>query len=354
MRTIDWVPADGAGPGHIRLVDQSRLPGELVELDVRTVDALVEAISRLAVRGAPALGVAGALGVALALCTLPADQVEHAIARLRAARPTAVNLALGVDRAAAAGRLGGAPAALGAALALRDEDIASCRAMAGRGADLLARLLPGKAALSVLTLCNSGALAAVEHGTALGVVERLHVQGRLAGVVVCETRPLLQGARLTAWELARMGARYELIVDSAAASVLAGGVVDAVLVGADRIAANGDTANKIGTFALALAAAHARVPFLVVAPETTLDPGTPTGAGIEIEDRGAGEVRAFCASCGVPTAPVDAPVRNPAFDVTPAALITAIVTDRRVVEAPRAGPDRRLSAGATGAGGGGR
>jgi methylthioribose-1-phosphate isomerase len=329
MRTIDWVPAEGVCPGHIRLVDQTRLPGELHELEIHTVDALVDAIGRLSVRGAPALGVAGALGVALAVQSLPAGEVEAAVARLRAARPTAVNLALGVDTAWAAAREGGPEAALAAALALRDDDIAGCRAMAGRGTALLARLLPGRPKLTVLTICNTGALAAVEHGTALGVIERLHADGRLDRAVVCETRPLLQGARLTAWELGRMGARYDLIVDSAAASVLAGGGVDAVLVGADRIAENGDTANKIGTFALALAAAHANVPFLVVAPETTVDTGTASGADIHIEDRGAEEVRAFH---GVPTAPADAPARNPAFDVTPAALITAIVTDRRVVE----------------------
>jgi methylthioribose-1-phosphate isomerase len=314
------------------MVDQSRLPGELAELDAHTVDELVEAIARLAVRGAPALGVAGALGVALALHTLPAERVGPAVARLRAARPTAVNLAHGVDAALAAaqraGSVAGPAAALAAALALRDDDIAGCRRMAARGAELLAELLPGGAALRVLTICNTGALAAVEHGTALGVVEQLHVEHRLAGVLVCETRPLLQGARLTAWELGRMGAAYELIVDSAAAGILAGGGADAVLVGADRIAANGDTANKVGTFALALAAAHARVPFLVVAPETTVDPDTATGADIRIEDRGPAEVRTFH---GVLAAPPDAPARNPAFDVTPAELITAIVTDRRVV-----------------------
>jgi methylthioribose-1-phosphate isomerase len=337
MRTIDWVPGDGPGSGHIRLVDQTRLPGELVELRITTVDALVEAIRRLAVRGAPALGVAGAMGVALATQNLPADQVEPAVARLRAARPTAVNLALGVDSAWAAARRGGPAAALEAALTLRDEDIAGCRAMAGLGVELLRRLAPDQRELTVLTLCNTGALAAVEHGTALGVVERLHAEGRLRRALVCETRPLLQGARLTTWELDRMGAPYQLIVDSAAASVLASGEVDAVLVGADRIAANGDTANKIGTFALAVAAGYAGVPFVVVAPETTVDPVTPTGADIQIEDRGPEEVRAFG---GVPTAPRDAPVRNPAFDVTPAALITAIVTDQRVVEAEPPGPLR--------------
>jgi methylthioribose-1-phosphate isomerase len=329
MRTIDWVPADGPGPGHIRMVDQTRLPDTFAELRISTVDQLVDAIQRLSVRGAPALGVAGAMGVALAVQTLPTDEVRTAVDRLRAARPTAANLALGVDLAWAQAQRGGGSAALDAALAMRDEDIAGCRAMAARGAELLSQLLPDRPRLRVLTICNTGALAAVEHGTALSVIERLHDEGRLDRALVCETRPLLQGARLTAWELSRMGARYELIVDSAAASIMAGGGVDAVLVGADRIAANGDTANKIGTFALALAAAHAGVPFLVVAPETTVDTATASGADIEIEDRGADEVRAFR---GVPTAPADAPVRNPAFDVTPAALITAIVTDRRVVD----------------------
>jgi methylthioribose-1-phosphate isomerase len=239
-----------------------------------------------------------------------------------------------VDTAWDAARRGGAAGALRAALALRDDDIAGCRAMAGLGAELLGRLVPGKPSLTVLTVCNTGTLAAVEHGTALGVVERLHTERRLARALVCETRPLLQGARLTAWELARLRAPYQLIVDAAAASILASGEVDAVLVGADRIAANGDTANKIGTFALAVAAGYAGVPFLVVAPETTVDADTPSGADIEIEDRGPEEVRAFG---GVPTAPRDAPVRNPAFDVTPASLITAIVTDQRVVEAKPAG-----------------
>ncbi|WP_028922397.1 S-methyl-5-thioribose-1-phosphate isomerase [Pseudonocardia acaciae] len=326
MRTIDWVP--GAGGGHIRLVDQTVLPAELVELDIHRPDQLVDAIRRLAVRGAPALGVAGALGVALAVQDLPAERARAAAAELRAARPTAVNLALGVDTALAAFDSGGAPAALEAALAVRDEDIAASKAMASRGADLLTQLLPDRPRLTVMTLCNTGALAAVEHGTALGVVERLHLDGRLERALVCETRPLLQGARLTAWELARMGARYDVIVDSAAATTLAGGAVDAVLVGADRIAANGDTANKIGTFSLALAARHAYVPFLVVAPETTVDADTPHGDAIEIEDRGSDEV---CSFRGVRTTPEGATALNPAFDVTPAELITAIVTDQRVI-----------------------
>ncbi|MGC0421721.1 S-methyl-5-thioribose-1-phosphate isomerase [Embleya sp. AB8] len=333
MRTIDWIPADdaerGNGRGFIRLVDQTLLPESLVELDIDSLDVLVDAIERLAVRGAPALGVAGALGVALAAQNLPADQARVAIAELRAARPTAVNLAYGVDVALAALEQGGPAAALDAALRVRDADIAACVAMAERGTDALARLVPDRAALTVLTICNTGALAAVEHGTALGVVAKLHRDGRLVRAIACETRPLLQGARLTAWELARMGAPYDVIVDSAAAITLARGGIDAVLVGADRIAANGDTANKIGTFAVALAAARAGVPFLVVAPETTIDPNTADGDAIEIEDRGAAEVNVFR---GVRTTPPGATALNPAFDVTPADLITAIVTDARVID----------------------
>jgi methylthioribose-1-phosphate isomerase len=329
LRTIDWVPGKGSTPGHVRLIDQTLLPDRLVELDVCSVDHLVNAIRRLAVRGAPALGVAGALGVALAAHTVAAELLADTVRRLRGARPTAVNLAVGADLAWAAYHRGGPDEALRAALRMRDEDIAGCRSMGRRGAALLDRLLPGGHALTVLTLCNTGALAAVEHGTALSVVERLHLGSRLNRVVVCETRPLLQGARLTAWELGRMGVRYDLIVDSASGAVLAGGEVDAVLVGADRIAANGDTANKIGTFALALAARYAGIPFLVVAPETTLDLDTPSGAAIEIEDRGADEV---CAFRGSRTAPEGATARNPAFDVTPAELITAIVTNRRVID----------------------
>lgn len=354
MRTIDWVPAQGTTREHIRLIDQTRLPENLVRLRIDDVDALITAIRSLAVRGAPALGVAGAMGVALAVRDLPdnpapadpaAERAARAeIASLRAARPTAVNLAWGVDTALAAYETGGPSAALEAALKVRDDDIAACQAMAARGADLLARLVPGKAELTVMTICNTGALAAVEHGTALGVIEKLHADGRLARAVACETRPLLQGARLTAWELDRMGARYDLIVDSAAAITLARGGIDAVLVGADRIAANGDTANKIGTFAVALAAQRAGVPFLVVAPETTIDLATPNGGSIEIEDRGTAEVVAFH---GVRTAPEKATAINPAFDVTPADLITAIVTDTRVVDtaAHESPADRPATAG---------
>jgi methylthioribose-1-phosphate isomerase len=310
VRTIDWV--DGA----VELVDQTRLPDECVMVRIETVADLIDAIRRLAVRGAPALGVAGALGVVLAA----GDQ--DAIARLRAARPTAVNLAWGVDQAAAhlpQGRQG----VLKAALRIRDDDIAACQAMGERGADLL----EGDR-LRIMTVCNTGGLAAVERGTALGVVQTLHERGRLAEVLALETRPLLQGARLTTWELARMGAPHRLIADSAGPYLLAKGGIDAVLIGADRIAANGDTANKIGSYALALGAERAGVPFIVVAPETTIDQATPSGEHIEIEDRGADEIVTIR---GRRVAPEGTRALNPAFDVTPHDLITAIVTDKRVI-----------------------
>ncbi|MBN6056603.1 S-methyl-5-thioribose-1-phosphate isomerase [Nonomuraea sp. RK-328] len=329
MRTIDWV--DDA----VELIDQTRLPDECVALRITTVDELIDAIRRLAVRGAPALGVAGALGVVLSGGDL------DAVARLRAARPTAVNLAWGVDQAAA-WLPKGRQAVLEAALRIRDEDIAACLAMGEQGADLLisgllgsgpgtsGRSVPGRpdGRLRIMTICNTGGLAAVERGTALGVAQTLHERGRLAEVLALETRPLLQGARLTAWELARMGAPHRLVADGAGPYLLARGGVDAVLVGADRIAANGDTANKIGTYALALGAARAGVPFVVVAPETTIDFATPTGAGIEIEDRGAEEIVTLR---GARLAPEGTDAVNPAFDVTPHDLITAIVTDKRVI-----------------------
>ncbi|HKF85507.1 MAG TPA: S-methyl-5-thioribose-1-phosphate isomerase [Candidatus Limnocylindrales bacterium] len=324
-RTIDWVD------GEIRLIDQTRLPDELVVLRVTTVDGLVDAISRLAVRGAPALGVAGAMGVAL-LARRPGragtpEAVRLDAAALRAARPTAVNLAWGVDRALA--RLDDGPdGVLAEALAVRDEDVAASAAMATRGADLV-RSLVARPTIRAMTICNTGALAAVERGTALGVVGELHTRGILEEALPLETRPLLQGARLTAWELQQMGAPFRLLVDAAAASVLARGLADVVVIGADRVTANGDTANKVGSLSLALAARHAGVPFVVVAPESTLDLATPDGVAIEIEERGPAEVVGFR---GIASAPAGTRTLNPAFDVTPASLITAIVTDRRVID----------------------
>jgi methylthioribose-1-phosphate isomerase len=316
-RTIDWRD------GVIVLVDQTALP-ELRTVTVGTVDELVDAIRRLVVRGAPALGVAGALGVALAARTLTGAALAAAAERIAAARPTAVNLRWGVARALAAGPDG----ALAEALAVRDADIASCHAIGRRGADLLAELC-GPRPLRIHTHCNAGALACVEWGTALGVVRDLHADGRLELVVADETRPLLQGSRITAVELVALGVPHRVVADGAAASIIARGLVDAVVVGADRIAANGDVANKIGTYPLALAAARAGIPFLVAAPESTVDPGTPDGAHVVIEDRAPDEVLTVA---GRRTAPAGSDAWNPAFDVTPADLVTAIVTEERTWE----------------------
>lgn len=325
MRTIDWV--DGA----VEIIDQTRLPEKLVTRRLTTVAQLVEAVQELAVRGAPALGVAGALGVALAAREFAdPDALDAAVRRVAGARPTAVNLGAGARRAAA--RLSEGPSAvLAEALRVRDEEIASSAAMAARGADWVTARC-GQAP-RLLTHCNTGGLACVTGGTALAVVTELHRRGALGGVIASETRPLLQGARLTAWELDQAGVPYRLAVDSAGPFLAARGEIDAVIVGADRVCANGDVVNKVGTYAHALGAARAGIPFVVVAPESTLDPTTATGADVEIEDRGPGEVVAFH---GLPTAPAGAAAVNPAFDVTPHDLVTAIITDTRTLTPPDA------------------
>jgi S-methyl-5-thioribose-1-phosphate isomerase len=326
VRTIDW------GDGAVVIVDQTLLPHELRRVALTEVDDLVDAIRRLAVRGAPALGAAGALGVALAMGQAQRegwsdDERDAAIDRVRHSRPTAVNLAWGVDRVRA--RLDeGFDAVLAAAQAVLDEDAKANRVMGQRGAELLEELVPGNTALRLHTHCNAGSLACVEWGTALGVVHALHDRGEVARVYADETRPLLQGARLTAWELAEMGVDYRIVVDGAGPSLIARGEVDAVIVGSDRVAANGDVANKIGTYPLALAAARAGIPFVVAAPESTVDPATADGASIEIEDRGDDEVVTIA---GRSVAPPGARAVNPAFDVTPADLVTALVTEARVV-----------------------
>jgi S-methyl-5-thioribose-1-phosphate isomerase len=343
VQTIDWV----AGPdgGAVVIIDQTALPHEVRHLTIDDVDELVDAIRRLAVRGAPALGAAGALGVVLALQQGRAkgwddDQLAGAVQRVRSARPTAVNLAWGVDRiAAVAAASSGDPAVVeAAARAVLDEDVAANTAIGERGADLLAELCGpsgegGSTGLRLHTHCNAGALACVDVGTALGVVRAVKARGALARVYADETRPLLQGARLTAWELDRMGVDYRVVVDGAGPSLIARGLVDAVVVGADRVAANGDVANKVGTYPLALAAARAGIPFVVAAPEATVDAATPAGDAITIEDRGDDEVLVWG---GVSVAPAGARAVNPAFDVTPADLVTAVVTERRVVR-PAAG-----------------
>jgi methylthioribose-1-phosphate isomerase len=274
---------------------------------------VVDAIQRLAVRGAPAIGICGAFGVVLAAA---AGRREEGAAMIRAARPTAVNLAWAVDRVLAA------PDAEAEARRIADEDREACRRIGEHGRAELA------GARRVMTLCNTGWLATGGWGTALGVVYAKQAAGEPVEVLACETRPLLQGARLTAWELQQAGVPVTVLTEGAAAARLAQGGVDAAIVGADRVAANGDTANKIGTYALALAAHHHGVPFYVAVPRSTLDPGTPSGAAIDIEQRAGSEVRK-AAGLGD-----DVAVWNPAFDVTPAALVTAIVCDTGVLRPP--------------------
>lgn len=329
-RTIDWAS------DHAVLIDQTLLPGELRVIEIRTVDAMIDAIKRLAVRGAPAIGVAGALGVAIASVGADANGHDrawvHAEAdRVAIARPTAVNLAWAVNRIRPFIDLG-TDAVIAEAVAIVEEDVATQHALGLRGADLVASLV-GKPTIRVHTHCNAGGLACVQWGTALGIVRALHESGRLESVIADETRPLLQGARLTAYELSAMGIDYRITPDGAGASAIRLGLVDCVIIGADRIAANGDVCNKVGSYPLALAAERAGIPFIVAAPESTLDTSTPDGAHITIEERAADEVFGFA---GVRTAPADAKAWNPAFDVTPADLVTAIVTERRVIH-PSAG-----------------
>jgi len=300
----DIVRFEEDGP-KVVLLDQRRLPDEEVELECRTVDELVVAIRELAIRGAPAIGVAAAYGLALAAAR--GEDVGAAAAALAGSRPTAVNLTW----ALAEMRDEPTPAH---ARRLHQEEVGRCRRMAAHAAELFG---PRSRAL---THCNAGGLATGGYGSAVGALLAAWERGLLAHVWVDETRPLLQGARLTAWELETAGIPHAVIVDSAAASLMAAGEVDCVVTGADRIAANGDTANKIGTYSLAVLASHHELPFYVVAPTSTLDLDTPTGADIPIEERSGAELTTRFAA------------RNPAFDVTPAALITAIVTEHGVRE----------------------
>jgi methylthioribose-1-phosphate isomerase len=316
-------------------IDQRALPRELSWLRMTTVDDLIDAIKTLAIRGAPALGVAGAFGVALAAYAHAGDAEKATLEaeRIASARPTAVNLAWGVRRALAALPTG-PDAVLAAAQELLAEDARVNRLCATHAADEVLRRCPDRP-LRVLTHCNTGRLATTAFGTALGALRVLHARGKLADVLVDETRPLLQGARLTAWELGEAGIPHRLTIDSAAAWAMATGQVDCVIVGADRIAADGSVANKIGTYALALAAHRHDIPFIVVAPESTRDLETATGREIVVEERAAAEITHVG---GVATAPEHTAVFNPAFDVTPAELVTAIVTENGVV-ASTAAPD---------------
>jgi methylthioribose-1-phosphate isomerase len=330
---VRWV-GDG-----LAIVDQRRLPAEVIEWRLDSVDDVAEAIRTLAVRGAPAIGLAGAYGIVVGLLQLRPTSTEAALAavhaieeRLRSVRPTAVNLAgslARVRRAAvasgAASAEGVAAAALAEAVAIHDEDRAATLAIGSFGAGLLA------GTPRILTHCNTGRLATGGDGTALSVIYALAAAGLHPQVLATESRPLLQGARLTAWELTAAGVDVRLIVDSAAGAAMAAGLVQAVVVGCDRVAANGDTANKIGTYQLAVLARHHGIPFYVAGPLSSFDAETPDGQAIVVEERSADEVRGFG---GQATAPRDVPAWNPAFDVTPAELITAFVTEVGVLGPP--------------------
>ncbi len=349
-RAFDWGPA-----GRLVILDQSRLPGEERWLEIGAVPALVEAIRALRVRGAPAIGITAAMGLVASLRGSAGrareaflGEVERAVAAIRAARPTAVNLGWAMDRMArcARGAPGDARAVLAAlekeAQAIWDEDREACLKIAEAGQGLVASCADGKLrreeqggggadVVNVLTHCNTGYLATGGIGTALGIVHLAAERGRRLHVWVDETRPLLQGSRLTAWELAQAGIPHAVIPDGAAAGLMRQGKVDLVLVGADRIARNGDVANKVGTYALAVAAARHGVPFYAVAPTSSFDPACATGADIPFEERDAGEVTELG---GRRIAPAGSGAYNPAFDVTDAELIRGWVTERGILEPP--------------------
>lgn len=326
---IEWL--DDHRPA-IRLIDQTLLPGTEQYIDVITVDVLVGSIRDLVVRGAPALGAVGALGVALAMAQAAderwdAARLESEIDRIRDARPTAVNLAWGVNQVRESVPAGFATV-LGLAQQVVADDEAANRQLSKHGADwILAHVDKDK--VRVITHCNSGALATSAWGTGYGVIHELHQRGRLGLVYADETRPLLQGARLTSWELLHDGIEHVVQTDSAAASTILRGLVDVAIIGADRIAANGDTANKVGSVALALACQRAGIPFVVAAPSSTVDLTIKSGEDIVIEERHGDEVLSVA---GVRTAPAGARGFNPAFDVTPHDLISAVVTERGIAE----------------------
>lgn len=318
IRAVQWQG------DHLRLLDQRLLPREERWIDCRDAGEVTQAIRDLAVRGAPAIGIAAAWGVVLA--AKQGASLEQALSQLRAARPTAVNLMWALDRMKARIAAGADATALEReAQAIQNEDLAANRHMGELGAGLIA---PHS---GVLTHCNTGSLATAGFGTALGVIRAGVSTGRIEQVYAGETRPWQQGARLTMWELVRDGIPAKLIADSAASHLMRSGAVQWVIVGADRIAANGDTANKIGTYQLAIAARHHGVKFMVVAPSSTVDMATPSGEGIEIELRDPTELLAVA---GQRTVVEGAEAWNPVFDVTPAELIDAIVTERGVIERP--------------------
>ncbi len=334
FQTIEWTSA-----GTVRLIDQRKLPIEEVYVECRDLADVAHAIRTMQIRGAPAIGVAGAMGLALGAKTIRTDgfaaffeELSRKAEELLRTRPTAVNLAWGIERmkrCAEKNRDLPVPAIVQAliqeAQAIREEDIRGNRQMGEYGKEFI----PDGAA--VLTHCNAGALATAGYGTALGVIRAAHAAGKRVSVWVDETRPFLQGARLTAWELHKDGIPVTLITDNMAGHLMQRGRIDLVIVGADRIARNGDVANKIGTYTLAVLAKEHGIPFCVAAPMSTLDLSLKAGDEIPIEERSPEEVTTWA---GIRTAPVGISVVNPVFDVTPARYITAIITDRGVARPP--------------------
>ncbi|MDR7568599.1 MAG: S-methyl-5-thioribose-1-phosphate isomerase [Armatimonadota bacterium] len=338
LRSIAWRE------DALEILDQTRLPHEVRVLRLRTWREVVEAIREMRVRGAPAIGTAGAYALALAAREAAAEadsfeaRVHRAAGEIRAARPTAANLHGVVERLLRCldprrDPQANAEALLQQAHRILEEDLEANRRLSLLGA---AQIRPGE---RILTLCNTGALATAGIGTALGILRTAHASGKEIHVYVCETRPVLQGARLTAWELLQEGIPFHLLPDAAAGWLMARGMVDRVIVGADRIAANGDVANKIGTYTLAVLSRHHGIPFWVAAPRTTVDLATPSGAAIPIESRDPREVTHLG---GIPVAPEGTPALNDAFDVTPAELVSAIVTDAGIATPPYEESLRRL------------
>ncbi len=321
---VGWSP-----DGVLRILDQRLLPGRIVHRDLRTVTEVAEAIRTMVVRGAPAIGVAAAIGLAASTRGASVADVERGARTLRETRPTAVNLGWALDRMVGAAR-GASVGALDTVLRteaelIRTEDAAMCRAIGEQGATML------KDGMRILTHCNAGALATAGIGTALAPMYVAHARGMKLEVFADETRPLMQGARLTAWELTQAGVPVTVITDGMAGSLMAAGKVDLVIVGADRVAANGDVANKIGTYSLAVLAKHHGIPFVVAVPWSTVDVATRDGTAIPIEMRDPSEMTHFA---GTRLVASGAGVHNPAFDITPHTLIHRIVTDRGIFAPP--------------------
>jgi methylthioribose-1-phosphate isomerase len=317
FKTLEWRG------DFLRLIDQRRLPDQLAYFDCHNISDFIYAIKDLVVRGAPAIGCTAAYGIALAAKT--GEDLPDCAAKLKDARPTAVNLAWAVDRMMSIAKSGNNDAGMleKEALAIHREDAAMCRRIGENGAKLI------KNGFRIITHCNAGALATGGIGTALGVIYTARFSGKNISVRVDETRPVLQGARLTTWELDRAGVPYTLICDNMAASLMAAGKIDCAIVGADRIAVNHDIANKIGTYSLAVLCNHHNISFYVAAPTSTFDPDCPDGNSIVIEQRSGEEVRSIR---GQLIAPKHAQTLNPAFDITPHELITAIITEHEIID----------------------